>query len=92
MVTIKREKIERAQNFARVMREVTMLGSFIRLADYLFVECESRGGCGVTGSLALKAACVPGCGWPAAILTGASCGGVWLAGAAELHDRGLTPF
>ncbi|GLC47993.1 hypothetical protein PLESTB_000047400 [Pleodorina starrii] len=39
MITIKREKIERAQNFARVMREVTMLGSFIRLADYLFVEC-----------------------------------------------------
>ncbi|KXZ55711.1 DHC8 protein [Gonium pectorale] len=38
MITIKREKIERAQNFARVMREVTMLGSFIRLADYLFVE------------------------------------------------------
>ncbi|KAG2501733.1 hypothetical protein HYH03_000233 [Edaphochlamys debaryana] len=38
MITIKREKIERAQNFARVMREVTMLGAFIRLADYLFVE------------------------------------------------------
>lgn len=42
MITIKREKIERAQNFARVMREVTMLGSFIRLADYLFVEGERR--------------------------------------------------
>lgn len=40
MILIKREKLERASNFARVMREVTMLGSFIRLADYLFVESE----------------------------------------------------
>ena len=46
MITIKREKIERAQNFARVMREVTMLGAFIRLADYLFVEGEGEGGSG----------------------------------------------
>jgi hypothetical protein len=38
MIAVKREKIERAANFARVMRELTMLGSFIRLADYLFVE------------------------------------------------------
>ncbi len=30
MITIKREKIERAKNFARVMREVTMLGSYSR--------------------------------------------------------------
>jgi len=38
MIAVKREKLERAQNFARVMKEVTMLGRFIRLADYLFVE------------------------------------------------------
>jgi len=38
MIAVKREKLERAQNFARVMKELTMLGRFIRLADYLFVE------------------------------------------------------
>lgn len=38
MIAIKREKMERAANFARVMKELTMLGSFIRLVDYLFVE------------------------------------------------------
>lgn len=38
MATVKREKVERAANFSRVMRELTMLGAFIRLADYLFVE------------------------------------------------------
>lgn len=38
MVAIKREKMERAYNYARVMKELTMLGSFIRLADYMFVE------------------------------------------------------
>ena len=41
MISVKREKQERAANFARVMREVTMLGAFVRLADYLFVEGES---------------------------------------------------
>lgn len=41
MIKIKHEKMERARNFARVMREVTMLGSFIRLTDYLFVEGKS---------------------------------------------------
>eukprot|EP00967_Tisochrysis_lutea_P132204 scaffold230588_cov19-Tisochrysis_lutea.AAC.1 len=35
MIAVKREKLERAQNFARVMKELTMLGRFIRLADYL---------------------------------------------------------
>lgn len=38
MTAIKREKVDRATNFARVMRELTMLGAFIRLTDYLFVE------------------------------------------------------
>jgi hypothetical protein len=38
MVAIKKEKIDRSKNFARVMQEVTMLRSFIRLADYLFIE------------------------------------------------------
>lgn len=32
------EKIERAANYARVMRELAQLGQFVRLADYLFVE------------------------------------------------------
>lgn len=32
------EKIERAENYARVMRELSQLGQFVRLADYLFVE------------------------------------------------------
>ncbi len=38
MVAVKKEKVSRALNFSRVMHELTMLGSFIRLADYLFVE------------------------------------------------------
>jgi dynein heavy chain, axonemal len=38
MVTIKREKVERACNFSRVMHEVTLLGGFVRLVDYLVVE------------------------------------------------------
>jgi dynein heavy chain len=38
MIKVKEEKMERAANFARVMREQTMLGNFIRLADYMFVE------------------------------------------------------
>lgn len=38
MMLVKKEKQERASNFKRVMHEVTMLGSFVRLADYLFVE------------------------------------------------------
>lgn len=41
MIKVKEEKLERAANYARVMREQTMLGNFIRLADYMFVE----GGC-----------------------------------------------
>ncbi len=38
MIAVKREKVERAHNFSRVMHELTMLSSFIRLADYLFAE------------------------------------------------------
>lgn len=38
MVVIKKEKLDRATNYARIMEELTMLGSFVRLADYLFVE------------------------------------------------------
>ena len=38
MIKVKEEKMERAANYARVMREQTMLGNFIRLADYMFVE------------------------------------------------------
>lgn len=38
MVAIKKEKMERAYNYQRVMKELTMLGSFIRLVDYMFVE------------------------------------------------------
>jgi dynein heavy chain, axonemal len=38
MAAVRREKQDRAANFARVMHELTQLGSFIRLADYLFVE------------------------------------------------------
>ena len=41
MIKVKEEKIERATNYVRVMRELTMLGSFIRLADYMFVEGKS---------------------------------------------------
>lgn len=32
------EKMERAANYARVMQELSQLGQFVRLADYLFVE------------------------------------------------------
>jgi len=38
MVVIKKEKQDRAYNYGRVMRELTMLGAFIRLADYMYVE------------------------------------------------------
>ncbi len=38
MVSIKAEKIERAKSYRRVMVEEKMLGNFIRLADYIFVE------------------------------------------------------
>lgn len=38
MVSIKAEKIERAKTYRRVMAEEKMLGNFIRLADYMFVE------------------------------------------------------
>eukprot|EP00201_Polytomella_parva_P020499 CAMPEP_0175042260 /NCGR_PEP_ID=MMETSP0052_2-20121109/2450_1 /TAXON_ID=51329 ORGANISM="Polytomella parva, Strain SAG 63-3" /NCGR_SAMPLE_ID=MMETSP0052_2 /ASSEMBLY_ACC=CAM_ASM_000194 /LENGTH=3805 /DNA_ID=CAMNT_0016305023 /DNA_START=33 /DNA_END=11446 /DNA_ORIENTATION=+ len=38
MIVVRKEKIDRAANFVRVMKEVTMLGAFIRLADYLVVE------------------------------------------------------
>ena len=34
-------QVERASNYARVMREQMMLGSLIRLADYMFVEGEN---------------------------------------------------
>ena len=40
MTQVKEEKIERAANYARVMHEQTMLGAFVRLADYMFVEGE----------------------------------------------------
>ena len=50
MILVKHEKLERAANFARVMKELTMLGAFIRLADYLFVE----GGLGVNFFLTLN--------------------------------------
>lgn len=32
------EKVEHAANYARVMLELSQLGQFVRLADYLFVE------------------------------------------------------
>eukprot|EP00878_Enallax_costatus_P031474 GHUV01034420.1.p1 GENE.GHUV01034420.1~~GHUV01034420.1.p1 ORF type:complete len:647 (+),score=200.09 GHUV01034420.1:874-2814(+) len=38
MVTIKQEKLDRAANYARIMEELSQLGAFVRLADYLFVE------------------------------------------------------
>ncbi|KAG1661620.1 hypothetical protein FOA52_002850, partial [Chlamydomonas sp. UWO 241] len=38
MIAVKQEKIERAANYARVMKELTMLGAFVRVADYMFVE------------------------------------------------------
>jgi hypothetical protein len=31
-------QLERAANYARIMEELTQLGSFVRLADYLVVE------------------------------------------------------
>lgn len=42
MIKVKQEKMERAANFARVMKEQTMLGAFVRLADYMFVEAVIR--------------------------------------------------
>lgn len=30
--------MERAANYARVMQELSQLGQFVRLADYMFVE------------------------------------------------------
>lgn len=38
MVSIKNEKIERAKTYRRVMAEEKMLGNFVRLIDYIFVE------------------------------------------------------
>ena len=38
MVSIKAEKIERAKTYRRVMAEEKMLGNYIRLVDYMFVE------------------------------------------------------
>lgn len=38
MVAIRKEKIQRAKTYWRVMEEEKMLGTFIRLVDYLFVE------------------------------------------------------
>eukprot|EP00854_Cymbomonas_tetramitiformis_P002484 gene2484-3228_t len=38
MVSIKKEKIERAKTYRRVAEEAKMLGDFIRLADYMLVE------------------------------------------------------
>lgn len=38
MINIRKEKIERAKTYWRVMEEEKMLGVFIRLVDYLFVE------------------------------------------------------
>ncbi|MCO5581018.1 hypothetical protein L7F22_034894 [Adiantum nelumboides] len=38
MVSIRNEKIERAKTYRRVMAEEKMLGKFIRLVDYMFVE------------------------------------------------------
>ncbi|KAL3689708.1 hypothetical protein R1sor_016017 [Riccia sorocarpa] len=38
MVSIKQEKIERAKTYRRVVAEEKMLGNFIRMADYMFVE------------------------------------------------------
>lgn len=42
MVSIKAEKIERAKTYRRVMAEEKMLGNYIRLADYMFVETLSH--------------------------------------------------
>lgn len=38
MVSVKNEKIDRARTYHRVEQEAAMLGSFIRLADYMMVE------------------------------------------------------
>lgn len=38
VVLCPQEKMERAANYARVMQELSQLGQFGRLADYLFVE------------------------------------------------------
>lgn len=38
MVSIKNEKIERVKIYRRVMAEEKMLGNFVRLIDYIFVE------------------------------------------------------
>ncbi|CAM6082176.1 unnamed protein product [Calypogeia fissa] len=38
MVSIKKEKIERARTYRRVVAEEKMLGNLIRLVDYMFVE------------------------------------------------------
>jgi hypothetical protein len=35
---VTQEKLDRAANYARVMEELSQLGAFVRLADYLFVE------------------------------------------------------
>lgn len=32
------EKLDRAANYARIMEELSQLGQFVRLADYMFVE------------------------------------------------------
>ncbi|KAK9828903.1 hypothetical protein WJX72_002692 [[Myrmecia] bisecta] len=38
MIAIKSEKLERARTYKRVMEEAAMLGTFIRLVDYMVVE------------------------------------------------------
>lgn len=38
MVSIKAEKIERRKTYRRVMAEEKMLGNYVRLVDYMFVE------------------------------------------------------
>eukprot|EP00879_Flechtneria_rotunda_P022627 GHRR01023894.1.p1 GENE.GHRR01023894.1~~GHRR01023894.1.p1 ORF type:complete len:968 (+),score=348.72 GHRR01023894.1:492-3395(+) len=54
MVVIKQEKLERAANYARVMDELSQLGIFVRLVDYLFVEgVMACAVAGVEGLLAL---------------------------------------
>ncbi|KAI8468855.1 MAG: dynein heavy chain, N-terminal region 2-domain-containing protein [Monoraphidium minutum] len=37
MVVVKKEKMERAANYARIMEELSLLGPLVRLADYLVV-------------------------------------------------------
>ena len=41
MKEVKQEKIEKADNYYRVMREEKFLGRFIRLIDVIFVESGS---------------------------------------------------